>query len=395
MQNQYLILTDSLREKKKLIIQKNDIINSLQEFGLTNLTKVPVCSIENLAVNIDNTWRGVCARKCIGCSSGAVDPSKTKQQIHELNPNLLKSLLEVAKVLANEGYHILSKNRFSLFDGSNELENQHCLELRALMSTYYEDTYGLNGFGAISSDLVFHITPHKTFKHNLSALLERPEWFDNICVAIDEQTPFNSEYEYQKYLDTVEWVWKELLPALCCELEHAKSEKSFTPRVIINFLIPGSGRFFNEKYKELLPGIERAKTYKELEQRYVEPYVGSIQRVQDNIPNHHVFTNFVAKLSKVKGSRVYISYSEFEPVGRARSLINSNSWDYPNLYLQPTIKTKIYPSDKHSFVVQSCLSPNCYSNGELSWELCNKPEWLKSIETIEFNLENIIEASSD
>ena len=256
------------------------IIEALRavNFPLSDLVRNPISIVEGIVAIKQGALIPVCARNCIGCSADSLHPSNIESPVKLLTPELFNAILLCAGKLAQCDYEIISLTRLNMFSGSNELDHPYCLDFRKLISTYFFELYG-HPVGSMSSDLRFHISSTKTFKRNLTALLEQPTLFDNICVSIDEQIPFKNKHEYTKYLDTLAWVWEALKPALCLELEHADKSRSETPRVIINLLLPSTNNSYRSNYSRLYPnGPRRATSYAELVNKYVVPFVGGVER---------------------------------------------------------------------------------------------------------------------
>jgi hypothetical protein len=358
-----------------------------QGFPLGELVNFPVSAIENMAVRFDGRFRGVCTRACIGCSAAAIHPSQVKGSSVLLTPQLLQGILDMARGLAGAGVGILSTVRLNLFSGSNELEHPHCLSLRRMMSSYFREMYGIP-YGGISSDIVFHVAPSRTFRKNLMGLLNEPLLFDNICVALDEQIPFADRPAYEEYLEALAWTWQSLSSALRLDLDKLTAGGRREPRVILNFLLPPPGSAFLPAFRELFPGgPPRATTYHELRRRYVEPFVGKLLDTSFPVPEHHVFTTSVGSLTGVSGSLVFVSEAVFEPVGRARRVIEALE-PFPGRLgpHTPQVRTKIYPIDRSAFAFQAELALNRFSDGDLGWPNGWRPAWIDSLSTFQFRL---------
>ena len=356
-------------------------------FPIEEIVKIPVTAIEGMATHNDGRFGGVCGRACIGCSANALHPLDAKGPVVVMAPELLSSILRLALSLAGTGNPILSSIRLNLFSGSNELDHPHCIALRNQMSDYCRTLYG-SSYGALSSDLIFHVSPSNVFRNNLKNMLGQARLFDNICFAIDEQIPHANSRKYNEYLKALAWVWEVLDPALKGHLDHADENRIGGPRVILNLLLPSSDSGYTAPFKFLHPGgPERATTYEELAERYVEPFVGQITEIDDPIPSHHVFTNSIGTLDKVKDSKVFVSKAVFEPVGRARSILKGDGVFSCESFYAPCIRTKIYPVDKNRFVFQAALAPNRFSDGELEWT--DKPEWVKNLSNFVFDASTV------
>lgn len=352
-------------------------------FPLGKIVRSPVSAIEGMATLAEGgTLRGVCARSCIGCSAAAIHPRKAKRRTALLTPRLLEAILDMARDLAATGAEIISSVRLNLFSGSNELEHPHCLALRRLMSHYFRDLHGIP-LGGISSDVIFHVAPSRVFRNNLTGLLNNSLLFDNICIALDEQMPFADQRAYDEYLAALAWVWQSLHGALRMDLDRFSSGGRKEPRVILNFLLPPSGSAFLPSVRNLYPGGPlRATTYKELQRRYVEPFVGRLLETGASIPGHHVFTTSVGSLAGIPGSLVFVSEASFEPVGRARLIINNPaSYQGPRM---PQVRTKIYPVGRSAFTFRAELALNRFSDGDIGWSADTKPEWVHRLSTFEF-----------
>jgi hypothetical protein len=349
-------------------------------FPVEDLSAYPITAIEGLSAKIGFRYRGVCTRGCLGCSADAVNPSHAAASVHRLTTQLLKGILETAEGLAQSGFHVFSRERFNLYSGSNELDHPSCWELRQQLSAFFVGTYGLR-LGAISSDLVFHVSPSELFRRNLTQAFEQPLLWDNICLAIDEQLPIRDKHEYDRYLDSLEWTWRALSPALRCELDHARAERCGQPRVIVNLLVPPDGAKFNKTHTFLYPGgPRRATSHDELARRYVMPFVGDLQNTDDPIPPEHIFTTSVGRLTRVPGSSVFISAAIYELVGRSETFLDCDRRDAPIRQHTETIRTKIFPAGRDRFVIRACRAENPVSDGELPWGKSDLPRWAASLE---------------
>jgi hypothetical protein len=356
-----------------------DIAQALIEVGfpVRELVRCPITVIEGIAANTgENGHRGVCARSCVGCAAEAVHPSNAVGSISFLTPRLLDSILAITDEFVRTGYHILSKDRINFFSGSNELDHTHCIGLREHLSHFYERNYQLE-LGALSSDLVFHVSPSRVFRRNLLKALTKPCLWDNICLAIDEQLPWGSHSEYQRYLENLDWVWKTLIPALTRKLDHARPERRGEPRVIVNLLIPGESKEFAEPFRYLYPGgPPRATSYSKLIERYIKPFVGDLEEISKPVPSKHVFTTAVGRLSDVPDSLIFISATKYELIGRAAELINDLS-QQQTLLDTSSIRTKIFPAKENRFTVKACRTTTTYSEGELPWPSGMEPPWVQ------------------
>ena len=96
-----------------------------------------------------------------------------------------------------------------------------------------------------------------------------------------------------------------------------------------------------------------------------------------------MFTSEIASLSGVKNSRVFISKSNFEPIGRAKSLCQ-NKYEFPPVSLDPCIRTKILPINDKEFLIQAVLAPSIYSDGTFIWR--EKPEWVEKLKSINYSV---------
>lgn len=370
-----------------------EIVKSFLEvnFPLSGLLRNPISIIEGIVATKQGALVPVCARNCIGCSADSLHPSNIESPVKLLTPGLFNAILFCAGKLAKCDYEIISLSRLNMFSGSNELDHPYCLDFRKLISTYFLELHG-HPVGSMSSDLRFHISSTKLFKRNLAAILEQPTLFDNICVSIDEQIPYKNKNEYDKYLDTLAWVWDALKPALRKELEHADDSRSGAPRVIVNLLLPSKNNTYRSKYSLLYPtGPRRATSYAELVNRYVVPFVGEVERREDPIPSYHLFTNGVGTLKNIPGSRIFISEATFEPVGRAPNILETKEKVEDQKWYAPCVRTKIYPYEDSSFVIRAHLAPYMSSDAEIPFLPRAKPEWISRLEDVVIDMSEYME----
>ena len=363
-----------LRDKdsvQKIIYENSGLFEKLKEF--------PISAIEGATNLFKSKISGACACNCIGCSANATLPNKNT---YYLSPSMLKKILSFINVLKENKINAISTRRINLFSGSNELDHPHCISLRESLSNFYIKNFGYP-LGKVSSDIIFHISNTNLFKENLSKLLEKPYLFDNICFSIDEQIPFKNQKEYDAYLRTLNWTWKTLEPVINNRILHYNREKSNNARLIINFLLPNKGFFYAKKFKYLYPdGPLRATTKTQLIERYISPYISKLDFLEEPIPGHHVFTTQMAKFKTYPKSKVFISASSFEPVGRAKKVLNTN-FQFPSISLNETIRSKILPISDSAFKIKIVRSPSIYSDGVLLWN--KKPDWVKEFDDITFS----------
>ena len=143
-------------------------------FPLDRLAKWPVTSIESSSAVADGSIRSYCAVKCIGCCTDSLDLTGITSPPVLLNPTLLRKVVAIASELVQRHLPVLSIVRLNLFSGSNELDSQHCVSLREILSSYLETLYGFP-LGRVSSDLAFHLTGSSVFRRNLGELLRQAE----------------------------------------------------------------------------------------------------------------------------------------------------------------------------------------------------------------------------
>ena len=364
-------------------------------FPISQLSACPITAIEGVATSIEKTYRGVCALACVGCSAGSIHPSNAEDSINLLTPNLLESVLKIAEEFIRLGFPILSTDRINLFSGSNELDHPQFITLRETLSNFYKRNYHFE-LGGLSSDLVFHISPSNTFRNNLLDGLRKPRLWDNICLAIDEQLPIHSRNEYDTYLENLSWVWKVLIPALTGNLDHVHSERRGEPRVIINLLIPGEFRKFSESFSFIYPGgPRRALSYRTLVDRYIKPFVGDLEETEEAVPQKHVFTTALGRLTKVPRSSVFISKAQYELIGRATTLITDSSQKNMTRSPAPSIRTKIFPTNWNCFSVQACQTTTSLSEGELRWAFEFQPSWIQVMNNIIVDVSSIMRTVGD
>jgi hypothetical protein len=352
------------------------------KFPFDELCRYPISDIEGLSVNLNGEYKNVCPVGCLGCCSDALRPMTSEGLINILTPNLFGQMLSLFEVFSEGGYQVLSQERLSLSGGSNELNNPYCLKLREQLSSFFARLYGYP-LGAISSDIAFHVSDDNVLRGNLENLIGRPEQWDNMCIAIDEQMPLKSEYEYEQYLNNLSTIWKMVMPVMRGELIHAKKNRQYEPRLIINFLVPDGNSEFREKHKRLYPGGPlRVTSYEELIARYVAPFVGDLVETNDPVPLKHLFTTSLGRLKDVPDSHVYISKSTYALSGRAKGFIKSSISTEDQSCQADVIRTKIYPSGPDQFTIRANSAKTLSSEDSLSSD--NLPEWFQRLHDVVF-----------
>ena len=83
-------------------------------------------------------------------------------------------------------------------------------------------------------------------------------------------------------------------------------------------------------------------------------------------------------------SRVFISRSTFEPVGRAKGML-SQRFPFPKGALDKCIRTKVYPIGDFAFAIKANQAPSIYSDGRMIWR--KKPEWANKINSMKFTFD--------
>lgn len=361
-----------------------DILRALRSrtpaFPFEELTLHPVSAIEHVAVNTAALPRGVCAVGCLGCCAAAVPATIPAERLTRLNPPLLSRILLLAEELAREHVHILSRVRLVLYNGSNELDNPDCIPLRQILSGFLERTYGFP-LGAVSSDLVFHISGSPVLEWNLARLLEMPRLWDNICLSIDEQIPMRGEADYTTYLERLRGVWTVLRPALTCSLGHARVTRVRAPRVVINMLVPQEGARFRKEHQSLYPGGPlRAVHFEELVDRYIRPFVGSLIETTAGLPLGHKFTSGTARLSDIPGSSVYVGYNHYITAGRGAALVcDANG---ARKIAPSAINTKIYPAGEERFRFKACFTTAPFVDDEIPVPTDHQPRWFRTLNSL-------------
>lgn len=353
-------------------------ITGLREdgFPLDELSRHPVSAIESMAATVGLSSRPVCDVGCLACCTNSIRTAAAGGHVAVLNPHLLSAILSMASDLSRSGIHLISTDRFNLFSGSNEIDHPDCVELREILSGFFEQVYG-RPLGSISSDVVFHVSGSPYFRHNLQTLATRPLLWDNICVAIDEQIGFSDAGDYRRYLEDLAYTWKILHPALAMSLPHSRGERSGEPRVILNMLIPGPGSEFDGKHRTLYPGgPPRATTFAELIRRYVVPFGGEIRDEAGPVPKEHRFTTSIAGLKSIPGSKVFVGRNYFAPAGRARQLIR---FDNPAPRIPAAIRTKILPVSQTAFRISAAFTTSPASEEEIPARSGRAPAWFDAL----------------
>lgn len=346
-------------------------------FPLDRFAQWPVTSIESSAALASGSVRSYCAVRCIGCCTDSVDLTEISALPVTLTPSLLQKVLAVADEFARRGVQALSTVRLNLFSGSNELDSPHCVELREILSSYLETRHGFP-LGSVSSDLAFHLTGSPVFRRNLLGLLNRPELWDNICLSVDEQIPFQNQTHYERYLDHLRWLWEALRTVAQCKLQHAIPARNQTPRLILNMLIPGSGASFREEYRFLYSGGPlRATRFEQLVERYIAPFAGTVISTSEQRPAGHDFTTGIARLSAIPESAVYVAAGNYAVTGRGRKFLHARN--QTNAVSTRTIKTKILPSAAGEFLFKACFAANLGAEDELETPAEEIPDWFETL----------------
>ncbi len=346
------------------------------EFPLGALVEHPISAIESMACDTGMASRPECDVGCLACCTNSVHSAHAVGPVTLLSPLLLTAISRMAAELARGGTHIMSIDRFNLFSGSNEMDHPHCVELREILSAFFDEVHN-RPLGAVSSDVVFHLSRSPHFRANLQSVVQKPLLWDNVCMAIDEQIEFHSAREYSRHMEDLEWVWRVLRPVLGREVSHARRERQGEPRVILNMLVPDSGSVFQDKYRALYPGGPlRATTFEELAHRYVTPFVGDILDDGSAVPREHRFTTRIARLAAVPDSRVFVGQNYYAPAGRARLLVRFND---PGSRPPNAIRTKIYPTGETTFRIAASFTTSPASEEEVAVHPSRTPAWFQAL----------------
>jgi hypothetical protein len=357
-------------------------VNLLRElqagaYPIEQLCAYPVSALEGFGTDFNDTARPVCAVGCLACCAGALRPSEVRGHIALLTPDLLGRTLTVFHELSLRGRQVLSTGRLNLFSGSNELDHPFCPDLRDLLSAYLQEHYGFP-LGHTSSDIAFHVSGSLTFQNNLLAVLSRPKTWDNICFSIDEQIPMSKQRDYERYLESLDWVWKALEPALRGSLSHAKPKRQGEPRVILNFLIPKAGDSFIPEFSQLYPGgPERATSFETLLERYVRPYVSELSLLKEPAPSGHYFTTGIGGLRALPSALVYVAESRYSLTGRADEFIQPGK-SMPQVQFS-AIRTKLVPVERYRVRIQARLTTTPVSEDELPSPSPLEPAWFEPL----------------
>jgi len=354
------------------------------DFPLQELCAYPISAIEGISTELSGTYKSVCPIDCLACCADSIRPVNAINNINVLTPAFFSQILVFLEKFITNGFDVLSLERLTLFSDSNELNHPYCFELRELLSSFLCKHYGFP-LGFISSDISFHISNAKIFSYNLLKIVDRPYLWDNICFSIDEQIPIENKEDYERYLETLSCVWKVLMPVIKGEILHSNIARKFEPRLIINFLIPDFGSKYKDAYKTIYPGgPERATTYDELIDRYVEPFVGKIKNTSTCIPSNHLFTTEISKLTNVPSSTVFISKSKYSGTGRAKNFIDQSATVFTDYNSSPVIRTKIYPSKASQFIIQASFAPTLSSEDTIILNKENTPQWFNKLHQFSF-----------
>jgi hypothetical protein len=221
------------------------------------------------------------------------------------------------------------------------------------------------------------VSQSATFERNLRTVLQKPALWDNICFSMDEQLPWRTEVDYERYLDKLQQVWKLLTPVLSGELFHPRPDRSAQPRVILNMLVPQEGSRFTENYSRIYPGgPERAIRHEEVISRYVRPFVGDIVESKAPVPKKHIFTTGLGSLSTVRGSGVYVALNRYMITERGRQFLDG---PVPQVPVPKAIRTKVIPVGKSQFVIKACYSSSQASEDEIPVPAHYRPQWFQSL----------------
>lgn len=352
--------------------------NTLQiaRFPLTALVDHPISAIESMAYDTGLASKPVCDVGCLACCTNSVRAADARGPVTVLSPRLLAAILNLASELAKAGTHIMSTDRFNLFSGSNELDHPSCVQLREILSSFFLGTHGRH-LGAVSSDVVFHVSESPNFHSNLDAVIRKPLLWDNICVAIDEQIDFRRAERYSAYLQDLERVWTALRPVLSRHLAHAKPEREGGPRVILNMLVPDPSSSFQDKFRDIYPGgPARATTFGELARRYVTPFVGEMLDDESAVPREHRFTTGIVTLKGVRESKAFVAQNYYAPAGRAKLLVR---FDDPAPREPLAIRTKILPVGDTAFRIAACFTTSAASEEEIPLHPSRTPAWFQAL----------------
>jgi hypothetical protein len=285
-------------------------------------------------------------------------------------------VLSIVRHLAGDDIQVLSPDRLNLFSGTNEPDHEQCVPLRETLSRCLVDCHGKE-LGAISSDIVFHVSEARDFGENLSKLINRPRLWNHMCFSIDEQVPFRDGLAYERYLEGIAAVWRTIKPALRCELEHAKDIIK-RPRVIVNMLVPDPFSSFRPEHRWLYPGgPARATRWEELVERYVSPFCGGLEELAGAPPADHRFTTGYGKLRDIRGSWVYLARCWYMPTGRGKSLILPGGQSpKPKA---AAIRTKLLPVGDNRFSFRACFTTGPASEDELPVPPMKTPPWFAAL----------------
>jgi len=351
----------------------------LKDFPFCELTRYPISAIETMAAQHNGGFRGACCVGCLACCADAVHPSDSNNTLVMLTPKQLQSFLDFAGSLFKQGIEILSTGRLNLFSASNELDHPDALSFRRILSTYILQKYGVT-LGHFSSDVVFHVSRSQIFQRNLRSMVDDALLWDNLCIAIDEQIPFQNQREYMKYLDQLRDTWETLRPALRSDLPHAKRARKNQPRVILNMLVPSRTSSFRGEHRQLFEGGPfRATTYEELILRYVKPFVGGLANLTYKKPVGHEYTTGCASLGAVDGSSVYIAAGIYAQQGRAKHLVEFN--ESGSQTARAVIQTKLTPINNNSLQIRATLATGFATEDEIEVANLLKPKWFDVLNT--------------
>jgi hypothetical protein len=351
----------------------------LKNFPLAELSHYPISAIETMASQHNGGFRGACCVGCLACCADAVHPSSANNPLIMLTPKLLHSFLNFTDSLVKQGIDILSTGRLNLFSASNELDHPDALSFRQILSTYILKKYGMP-LGHFSSDIVFHVSKSHIFQRNLRSVVDNGLLWDNLCIAIDEQIPFQNQRDYMNYLDHLRETWETLRPALRSELPHAKRTRQNQPRVILNMLIPSQTSSFRPEHRRLYEGGPfRATTYDELILRYIKPFFGGLTHLTYNRPLDHEYTTGYASLDAFEGSSVYIAAGVYAQQGRAQQLLEfTKSANKPT---RSVIRTKLTPINSDSVQIRATLATGFATEDEIEVAHLPMPEWFHTLNT--------------
>lgn len=349
----------------------------LAGFPLERLKEWPVSSIESSTAIVGDMVRSYCAVRCLGCCTDSVAADETQSGAIHMTPQLLAGVLAIVEEFGRRGVRALSTVRLSLYSGSNELDSRYCVQLREMLSQHLQQVFGFP-LGCVSSDLAFHISGSPVFRRNLEQLLERPSLWDNICLSVDEQIPFQNRAHYEKFREHLSWVWETLRPVTLGDIVHPIEARKGTPRLILNMLVPGEGSCFRAEHRLLYPGgPARATEFGELAERYIRPFAGDLVVLSEERPKGHQFTTGIARLSRVPGSSVYVAAGRYALTGRGRKLVVPGI-DIPTP-AGKTIKIKILPVGPSHFQFRACFTANLGAEDELEVPDSGIPDWFRSI----------------